>query len=145
MPHHGPVPFADFDADGDGFISEQEFNETRAAHMAAMAAEGREMKGAASHPSFADLDTDGDGLLSEDELTAGQKAHMKTMRGENKGGCKGKGKGKHHDKMKHKKMKHEHGKEMEMPTFEDIDTDGDGSISPEEFAAHQASHHGKQD
>jgi hypothetical protein len=32
---------------------------------------------------------------------------------------------------------------MKMPTFADIDTSGDGCISPEEFAEHQASHHGR--
>jgi len=28
-----------------------------------------------------------------------------------------------------------------MPTFADIDTNGDGCISADEFAEHQASHH----
>jgi hypothetical protein len=28
-----------------------------------------------------------------------------------------------------------------MPEFSDIDSDGDGSISPDEFATHQASHY----
>ncbi len=65
---HGPAPFADFDKDGSGFVSEEEFNTTRAARMAAMAAEGGQMKGAANAPAFADIDTDGDGQLSQDEL-----------------------------------------------------------------------------
>jgi hypothetical protein len=30
---------------------------------------------------------------------------------------------------------------MKMPAFTDIDSDGDGCISPGEFAEHQASHH----
>ncbi len=146
-PPRGPVPFAEFDADGDGFVSEEEFNTTRAAHMAAMAEAGRKLKGAATAPAFADLDGDGDGKLSEKELQAGHKAHMKAMHAEHGHGKAGHGKGKHHCRKCQKKMKqkkemagHAHGK---MPTFEDIDTDGDGSISPGEFAAHQAEHHGK--
>jgi Ca2+-binding EF-hand superfamily protein len=131
----GPVPFTEFDADGDGFVSEEEFNKTRSEHMAKMAEAGRPMKGAASAPAFADMDTDGDGMLDKDELRAGQKAQMKAMRGEGKGGS--------HGKMKRKHKGKGHAEDMKMPTFEDIDTDGDGSISREELAAHQASHHGE--
>jgi len=115
---HRPPTFADFDVNGDGFVSEEEFNATRAARMAAMAEAGKPMKGAASAPAFSDLDTDGDGMLSEAELRAGQKAHMKAMRA------------KHRDDRK-------------MPAFGDLDLNGDGCIDAEEFATHQAEHHGK--
>jgi Ca2+-binding EF-hand superfamily protein len=129
--HHqpkGPPAFAEFDADGDGLVSEQEFTEFRAARMAAMAEAGRPMKGAATAPAFEDLDTDKDGMLNEAELTAGQKAHRQAMR-EQQG--KGHGMGMHHG----------HG--MGMPTFADLDLDGDGCINAEEFAKHQAERHGK--
>lgn len=120
---HSPPPFTEFDQDGDGFVSEDEFNATRNARMAAMAEAGKPMKGAATAPAFSDLDTDGDGQLNEAELTAGQKAHMKAMRGQHAGQEWGKGRG------------------MKMPTFADLDTNGDGCISADEFAEHQASHH----
>jgi len=123
-PHHPPA-FSDFDHDGDGFVSEEEFNSTRAARHEAMAKEGRPMKGMASAPSFADVDTDGDGKLTEAELTAAHQAHMKAMH-EAHGGM-----GMHHGK--HEGMK--------MPTFEDIDLDGNGCISPEEFAKHHEEMH----
>jgi Ca2+-binding EF-hand superfamily protein len=116
---HSPPAFSDIDTDGDGFVSEEEFNSFRAARMAAKAEAGKPMKGAATAPAFGDLDSDGDGLLSEDELTAGHKAHRKAM----------------HE---------QHGKGMKMPTFGDLDLDGDGCINAEEFAKHQAEHHGKQ-
>ncbi len=125
---HQPPAFSEFDADGDGFVSEDEFTATRSARMKAMAEAGKPMKGAATAPVFSDLDTDGDGMLSEAELTAGQQAHMKAMH-EKHG--KGKGMGMHH------------GNGMKMPTFADLDLDGDGCIDPGEFAKHQAEHHGK--
>ena len=76
---HSPPAFSEFDTNGDGFISEEEFNTFRSARMAAMAEAGKPMKGAATAPSFGDLDTDGDGMLNEAELVAGQKAHKKAM------------------------------------------------------------------
>ena len=118
---HRPPPFSAFDQDGDGFVSEAEFNATRAARHEAMAKEGKPMKGMATAPSFKDVDTDGDGKLTEAELTAAQQAHMKAMR-EAHGG-----KGMHQG--------------MNMPTFEDLDLDGDGCIGPEEFAKHHAEMH----
>ena len=120
---HGPPPFSAFDTDGDGFVSEEEFNATRAARHAKMAEEGKAMKGMASAPSFSDLDTDGDGMLNEAELVAGQKAHMTKMHQQHGGG--------HHGGRK-------------MPTFGDLDLNGDGCIDAEEFADHQERMHGKQ-
>jgi Ca2+-binding EF-hand superfamily protein len=132
LPHQPPA-FSDFDQDGDGFVSEDEFNTTRAARHEAMAKEGRPMKGMASAPAFSDIDSDGDGRLSEAELTAAQQAHRKAMH-EAHGGPHG---GKHHG---HRCPMHHGGK---MPTFEDIDTDGDGCISPAEFNAHHAAYERK--
>jgi hypothetical protein len=129
MPHQPPA-FSEFDQDGDGFVSEDEFTATRNARHEAMAKEGRPMKGMATAPAFSDIDTDGDGKLSEAELTAAQQAHMKAMHGAHAGMGGGKPGGKHHG------MHHGHG----MPTFADIDTDGDGCISPEEFDAHHAAY-----
>ena len=114
---HSPPAFSDFDTNGDGFISEEEFTTFRAARMAAMAEAGKPMKGAATAPAFSDLDTNGDGRLNEAELVAGQKAHKQAM----------------HE---------QHGKGMKMPTFGDLDLDGDGCINADEFARHQAERHG---
>ena len=119
---HSPPAFSEFDANGDGAVSEEEFNTFRSARMEAMAAAGKPMKGAKNAPAFSDLDTDGDGVLSEEELAAGQKAHRQKMHGMHKG----------------------HGKGMKMPTFGDLDLDGDGCINAEEFAVHQAEMHGKK-
>jgi len=126
MKHH-PPPFSEFDQDGDGFVSEDEFNSFRAARHEAMAKEGRPMKGMATAPSFSDIDTDGDGRLTEAELTAAQQAHMKAMHEAHGEKC-----------MHHGKGMHQGHQGCGMMRFEDIDTDGDGCISPTEFDAHHA-------
>ena len=124
----GPPPFEKFDTDGDGFVSEEEFNTVRAARIAERAGEGRQMRGLENAPAFADIDTNGDGKLDADEFEAGRKAHMKAMR--EKHGAHGKQHGK------------QHGKGKKMPVFEDLDLDGNGCIDAEEFAQHKAAHHG---
>lgn len=133
-PRHGPPTFAEFDQDGDGLVSEDEFNAMRAARHARMAEAGKPMKGMATAPAFADLDTDGDGYLNEAELIAGQQAHRKAMHALQQGhegcGCGHCGKGM------------QHGKGFRMPTFADLDLNGDGCIDAEEFAKHQAEMHG---
>ena len=126
---HGPAPFADFDKDGSGFVSEEEFDTTRATRMAAMAAEGRQMKGAANAPAFADIDTDGDGQLSQDELNVAHKAHMEKNRAMHKGKGMGHGDGKESCIGSGKGM----AMKGNMPTFADFDLDGDGKIVEQEF------------
>lgn len=124
----GPPTFGQFDADGDGFVSEEEFNTLRSERIAARAAEGRHMRGLENAPAFSDIDKNGDGRLDADEFNAGREAHMKAMREKHGGGHGG---GMHH------------GKGMKMPTFQDLDLDGNGCIDAGEFAKHQAEHHGR--
>ena len=126
---HGPAPFADFDKDGSGFVSEEEFNTTREARMAAMEAKGKKMRGAANAPAFADIDTDGDGQLSQDELNAAHKAHMEKNQAMHKGDGMGQGSGKGHCGGSGKGMD----MKGKMPTFADFDLDGDGKIIEQEF------------
>lgn len=130
---HQPPSFSEFDADHNGFISEEEFNAFRAQRMAAMAEAGKPMKGAKTMPDFKDIDTNGDGKLTEAELTAAQQAHRAQMKAAHS--AHGMGHGMGHG------MNHEMG--MKMPSFSDIDTNGDGCIDADEFAAHQAAHHPK--
>lgn len=68
--------FSDFDLDGNGVMTEQEFNEGHAKRMSKMAEEGRKMKCADSCPGFAGIDTDKDGGISEAEFAAHQADHM---------------------------------------------------------------------
>jgi Ca2+-binding EF-hand superfamily protein len=87
------------------------------------------MKGLGIAPAFGDIDSDGDGKLTEAEFTAGQQAHRKAMREAHASKGYGPGHGMH--------------KGMKMPTFEDLDLDGNGCISAEEFAKHQAEMHNR--
>ena len=121
IPVRGPIPFTDFDKDGNGLISEEEFNAVRGERMATRAAEGRPMRGAASAPSFSKLDTNGDGQLTQDELAAGQKAQMEKRREMGMGRGQGRG------------MGQGMGMGRNMPAFSECDLDGDGKILEKEF------------
>ena len=70
----GPVPFASWDADNDGTVTEQEFNTFREQRQEAMKAGGRMGRNMAGAPTFATIDTDGDGLITAEELTAMQQS-----------------------------------------------------------------------
>ncbi len=65
---HKCPSLADFDADGDGTVTSEEFYAFRAERMAAAAEAGGKMKNAKNAPSFEDLDLDGDGALSAEEF-----------------------------------------------------------------------------
>ena len=92
-PARGPIPFAALDKNGNGFVSENEFNTVRGQRMAARAAEGRPMRGVASAPSFSSFDTNSDGQLTQSELISGQKVQMEKRRGMGSGYGPGMGPG----------------------------------------------------
>jgi hypothetical protein len=82
MPGPGAMPaFADFDLNRDGKITEEEFNEARAARIAERAQQGYPMRGLANAASFADIDTNHDGTLSPAEFAAHQTTHRQPMMG----------------------------------------------------------------
>lgn len=167
-PVRGPIPFTAFDKDGNGLISEEEFNTVRGERMATRAAEGRPMRGAASAPAFSEFDTNGDGHLTPDELAAGQKAHMEKRRGMGMGQGSGMDKGmgrnmptfaefdldgdgkiieKEFNEARSKRINERTQQGYQMrnlgsaPSFADLDANGDGEISSDEFTAHQARRH----
>ena len=121
LPVRGPIPFTAFDQDSSGFITEEEFNAAREKRMAALAADGRPMRGAASAPSFSAFDTNADGQLNPDELAAGQNAQMEKRRSMGYGMGQGQGRG--------------NGMNMgrNMPEYSEFDLNGDGIILEEEF------------
>lgn len=74
-PFPAMATFEDFDANGDGYITEQEFVEARNKRIAERAAEGRPMRGLSQAEEFKDIDADGDGRISREEFAAHQSRH----------------------------------------------------------------------
>jgi Ca2+-binding EF-hand superfamily protein len=148
LPERGPVPFAAYDVNGDGYVSKQEFYDIRDARMQQKATAGMPMRNAGNAPDFEVLDTNKDGQLSELELLRGQNANMQNNKG-NKGN-------QNYNNMKDgvlskQELEESRDKRMEQKAadgkmlknsanrmdFEDIDANGDGQISKEEFLNHQ--------
>ena len=133
----GPMTFAEMDKNGDGIVTGPEFAAAQSAHMAARAAQGAPMRGAATAPIFADFDQNGDGQLTPAEFQAGRQTRMQggpgmgqgygpgpgpnsgmgpgAGRGGGMGGGPGRGMGRG------------------MPAFAEFDLNGDGTLTEDEF------------
>ncbi|HEY9149303.1 MAG TPA: EF-hand domain-containing protein [Gammaproteobacteria bacterium] len=64
----GPVPFEQFDADGDDTISEEEYLRVHTLRMEKRGEEGRGMRYSDDTSRFDSIDTDGNGRISREEL-----------------------------------------------------------------------------
>jgi Ca2+-binding EF-hand superfamily protein len=76
MPERGPIPFASYDKNSDGFISEIEFNNVHTERMQERADSGRMMRNAGNAPEFSEFDANKDGKLTQTELETTQNAKM---------------------------------------------------------------------
>jgi len=119
----GPMTFSELDKNGDGAVTEQEFTTAHGAHMAARAAQGAPMRGAATAPTFADFDRNGDGRMTSEEFQAGRQALMQGRPGNGPGPGAGMGGGPGMGM----------GRGRNMPVFAEFDLNGDGTLTETEF------------
>ena len=115
VPERGPVPFAAYDTDADGFITQAEFDAVRSARAAMQQASGRPAQGMGNAPTFQMLDVNADNRLTADELAIGQRVQMGAGQG------RGNGQGMRNTQAKN------------MPAFSDYDLNADGGITQQEF------------
>jgi len=115
IPTKGPIPFKQYDLDGDGSISQSEFNRVQAKRKALKSNKGQRNN---RMPDFTFFDVNKDNKINPQELATGQ-----TLQRENRGkmnmpnqGRKGKG-----------------NMGMRMPQFSDIDVNDDNFISENEL------------
>jgi len=82
----GMMPsFSDFDANGDGELTQVEFENAQQTRMAAQAEAGKMMRNAGNAPSFETIDTNNDSIISAQEFQTHQMS--------NRGGGRGMGGG----------------------------------------------------
>lgn len=84
----GPIPFATWDADGNGTIEEQEYNAIREQRLTTPQTDDRMGRNMASTPTFAEVDNDDDGRITPEELTVMQEGRAGVLgRGHKGTGC----------------------------------------------------------
>lgn len=121
--------FEHYDLNNDGKITQSELEEARAKRMSNKAKEGKMLRNAGKAPAFATMDINHDGIIDKNEFLIHQKEQMKmNNKGICVGDCPSKGMGKGTGVGKNA---------GNAPTFADIDTNNDGTISKEEFRVHQ--------
>jgi len=77
MGRPAPPVFSEFDANGDGVMTEKEFFAARDKRIGERAKEGRQMKGLANMATYSNLDANSDGGVTENEFNAFLANHMK--------------------------------------------------------------------
>lgn len=125
-----PATFADYDRDGNGTISEAEFNAVRAERRAANQV-GQASRRAAMSLTFQQMDRDGDGQITREEFDAAHATRPAPRRGAmgpgaNRAPRAGMGAGMGAGAP---------GAGMDRPAFADFDLNGDGVITEPEFHA----------
>lgn len=135
----GPASFETFDRDGNGTISEAEFDAVRGERRSAAAQAGRPMRRAATSLTFKEIDRDGDGQLTREEFDGAHAAQPRTRQG-----ARGAGMGRGAEMGADGGMGRGAGAGvgmggagpgMNQPQFADFDLNGDGSITEPEFHA----------
>ncbi len=168
LPSRGPIPFAAYDKDGNGMVSEAEFNAVRVERIRQRAEAGMPMRNVGNSPAFSVFDSNGDGQLTQEELSAGQRTQMGQRGGMGPGAGMGPGRNMpafsdydldgngvigeqefYEARSKRISERAQQGYPMRnlgnAPNFSDIDTNGNGTIETEEFSRHQQQHYQLRD
>ncbi len=69
--------FTEYDTDGNGKITQTEFENSQQQRMQKKAEEGRMLRNAGNAPTFQDVDVDGNGYLDANEFKAHQQSCQK--------------------------------------------------------------------
>ncbi|EHP29883.1 hypothetical protein SMGD1_1359 [Sulfurimonas gotlandica GD1] len=84
VPANTMPSYSDFDTDGNGKITQKEFNFTQEKRMQKQAESGRMMRNADNAPKFNDIDANADGNIDKEEFQTHQ-ANRKGGRGQGMG------------------------------------------------------------
>lgn len=120
----GPLPFSAFDLNGDGAISQQEFNDIHARRWPAPNSGGYSARRINDPPRFAEFDQNGDGALSPQELMQGQ-----SQRRAQRPPAPGMGRGMGPGGMRAMAQ----GRGRQQPGFSEFDLNGDGTLQEQEW------------
>ncbi|OIP55986.1 MAG: hypothetical protein AUK54_02900 [Helicobacteraceae bacterium CG2_30_36_10] len=85
--------YSDFDADGNGEVTQTEFENAQQTRMTEQAEAGKQMRNAGNAPTFEDVDTNNDGVLTQVEFQNHQKTQMQERMNQNPNMGQGKGMG----------------------------------------------------
>ncbi|GGI73101.1 EF-hand domain-containing protein [Shewanella gelidii] len=159
----GPIPFSQFDANQDGFISAKEYKQTRTERLQKQQKDGKPNLGAKTSPSFEEIDSNHDQKISRQELATVQRERQmetmlplvqqtkKPMMRRNKRPDFSEFDLNHDGQLTQQELtearqlrrqanqKNGQGRNQKQPRtrFAEIDIDKNGTVSPEEFKQHQ--------
>ena len=123
--------FNDFDANGDGVITQAEFENTQQARMTKQAESGKMMRNAANAPAFGDIDANADGNIDATEFRNHQLNRMQQRpAGQGMNNAQNTVQNKVQGRM--------------MSSFNDFDANGDGAITQTEYENAQQARMAKQ-
>ncbi|MBT4708344.1 MAG: EF-hand domain-containing protein [Campylobacteraceae bacterium] len=89
LSQRGPISFAIYDTNKDGYVSESEFYDARAKRQSIRVNQGMPMKNACNAPDFNSFDTNKDSKLTKIELLEGQNTQMQKNCLNKQGMCQG--------------------------------------------------------
>jgi Ca2+-binding EF-hand superfamily protein len=127
LSQRGPISFAIYDTNKDGYISESEFYDARAKRQSIRASQGMPMRNVGNAPSFDLFDANKDGKLTKLELLEAQSSQMQKnlSNRENKQGMS--------QGARNNQVNSSRGMKRNMPTFESFDLNSDGYLTENEM------------